>query len=73
MTVRSFVNCPLCGKEMRMTSGGFYYRNNLGLVELKCEDCNVSISEYGFMHGMKDGEANSYGKLVDILTRRVRK
>ena len=73
MEVRSFVKCPLCGKEMRMTSGGFYYRNNLGLVELECKDCNLSIREYGFMNGMKDAEANSYFKLVDILTRRVRK
>lgn len=72
MEVRSFVNCPLCGKEMRMTSGGFYYRHNLGIVGLTCMDCGVSIHEYAFLHGMKDAEAHSYGKLVDILTKRVK-
>ena len=71
MTVRSFVPCPLCGKEMRLTSGLFYYTNELGVISMECSECNLQISEYGFIHGLKDAEANSYGKLVEILKRRI--
>lgn len=73
MYVRSFVKCPLCGEEMRLMDGGFYYEGNIGLVWLDCWECHLRISEYGFLHGMEDGEAHSYGKLVKILTDRVKK
>lgn len=71
--VRSFIPCPICGKEMELMSGSFYYEYDLGSVTLECEDCHLVISEYAWRHNMKRGEANSYGKLVNILKRRIEK
>lgn len=73
MTVRSFISCPLCGEEMRLMSGSFYYSIGCGLVELECEHCNLSIKEYNFENGFNPGEKNSYHKLVKKLVERVRK
>lgn len=73
MDVRSFIPCPVCGKEMRLMAGSFYYEYELGSVTLECEDCHLVISEYAHRHGMERGEANSYGKLVNILKRRIEK
>ena len=73
MEVKSGCACPLCGKEMKLTGGGFYYEGNFGVVEVRCHDCNVSITEYGFQHGLEDGEAYSYFKLVNILKERIKR
>lgn len=73
MEVRSGCACPMCGKEMKLMSGGFYYEHCLGVVDLCCHDCNLEIKEFAFEHGLKNGEANSYGKLVNALRGRVRK
>lgn len=73
MTVRSFIPCPVCGKEMRQTGGGWYYKYDSGLVSLECGKCNLQIHEYGFEHGLKDGEAHSYHKLMNILKERTKK
>lgn len=71
--VRGFIPCPICGKEMELMAGSFYYEYDLGSVTLECEDCHLVISEYAWRHGMKRGEANSYGKLVNILKGRMKK
>lgn len=73
LDVRSFIPCPICGKEMRLLSGSFYYGYDLGVVTLECGDCCLVISEYAHHHDMERGEANSYGKLVNILKRRIEK
>ena len=73
MTVRSFIPCPICGKEMVQMAGSWYYECEAGVVSLECDDCNLDIREYGFMHGLKDGEAQSYHKLMNILKERVKK
>lgn len=73
MTVRSFIPCPICGKEMVQMAGSWYYECEAGVVSLECDDCNLDIREYGFMHGLKDGEAHSYHKLMNILKRRIEK
>lgn len=72
LTVKSGYKCPLCGKEMRLLSGSFYYDGNLGIVDMTCSDCGLSISEYGHHHGLKSGEANSYWKLVHALEGRLK-
>ena len=71
-TVRSGFLCPMCGKEMRIMSGSWYYENDLGIVQIECPDCNITVNEYAFMNGFKNGEAHSYGKLVEILKGRCR-
>ena len=71
LEVKSGYRCPLCGEEMMLTGGGFYYEGNFGLVEIECHDCNLQVGEYCFDHGLKGGEANSYWKLVHALERRV--
>lgn len=73
MMVRSFIPCPICGKEMRQTGGGWYYEHDAGLVELECRKCNLQIREFGFEHGFEDGEAHSYGKLMNVLKERIKK
>lgn len=73
MTVRSFIPCPICGKEMVQMAGSWYYECEAGVVSLECDDCNLDIREYGFMHGLKDGEAQSYNKLMTILKERIKK
>lgn len=73
MDVRSFIPCPICGSEMRQTSGSWYYECESGLVSIECGKCNLEIKEYGFMHGLKDGEAQSYHKLINILKERIKK
>lgn len=69
--VNSGVKCPICGKELRMMSGSFYYECNLGLIYLECEDCNLEIKEYSHHHGYESGEAGSYWPLVKALLKRV--
>lgn len=71
MKVRSFIPCPICGREMVQMGGGWYYECNVGLVSIECEDCDLEIKEYGFHHGFKDGEARSYHKLMDSLKARI--
>lgn len=70
--VKSGYKCPLCGQEMELMSGSFYYEGNLGVVSMECHDCGLSISEYGHHHGLKSGEANSYWKLVHTLEGRLK-
>ena len=70
--VKSGYKCPLCGQEMELVSGSFYYEGNLGVVDVTCEKCGLHISEYGHHHGLKSGEANSYWKLVHALERRLK-
>lgn len=72
MYVKSGVKCPLCGKEMRMTDGAYYYNNELGAVRICCDDCDLTVYEFGFLHGFKDSEAQSYNKLVKALISRVK-
>lgn len=72
LTVKSGYLCPLCGQEMRMLSGSFYYEGELGIVDVACDRCNLTIAEYGNHHGLKSGEANSYWKLVHALEGRLK-
>ena len=72
MYVKSGVKCPLCGKEMQLMSGSFYYDNDLRCVCIECRDCGLSIFEYGRLHGFEEGEAQSYHKLVNALVSRVK-
>ena len=69
--VKSGVKCPICGKELELMSGSFYYEFNVGLVHLECEDCHLEIKEYSHHHGYKNGEAGSYWPLVKALLKRV--
>lgn len=71
--VKSGIKCPICGKELELMSGSFYYEFNLGLVNLECEDCHLEIKEYSHHHGYKDGQANSYWPIVHALIDRVKK
>lgn len=73
LTVRSFIPCPLCGKEMRMTSGTFYYSFDCGVISLDCDDCNLTISEYNHHHNLENSGKNTYHTMINILKRRVQK
>lgn len=72
MYVKSGVKCPLCGKEMVMLSGSFYYESDLRCVSVECHDCGLYVYEYGRLHGFEEGEPQSYHKLVDALVSRVK-
>lgn len=72
MYVKSGIMCPYCGKEMRMTDGGTYYKFEFGAITIECDDCHLEIWEFGHRHGLKVGEANSYHKLVNAIRRRLK-
>lgn len=70
--VKAEVNCPLCGKEMEMTSGTRYYENDFGCISVECNDCHLEVYEFGHRHGFEAGQANSYWPLVKALRRRLK-
>ncbi|MBO7734023.1 MAG: hypothetical protein J6S67_15780 [Methanobrevibacter sp.] len=69
--VKSGVNCPICGKELELMSGTWYYKHNLSVVTVECYNCDLVVYEYGSTHGFKGGDANSYWPLVNALLKRV--
>lgn len=71
LDVKSGLACPMCGNEMRITSGTFYYENELGLISLECNDCDLGIDEYCFHHRLKNGDTGSYWKLYHALIGRA--
>lgn len=71
MYVRSFIKCPLCGKEMRMMSGAWYYSYPAHLITIDCRECNLEINEYDFDHKGDDPEQTPYEVMVERLKKRI--
>lgn len=71
--VNTDVQCPVCGKRMKLTSGTVYYQYSLGTIELECTDCDLCVTEFGFKHGFEKGQAYSYWPMVHALTDRVKR
>lgn len=70
--VKSGFMCPYCGKEMMMTDGPTFYESELGAITVECHDCHLEIWEFSHRHGLKEGEAHSYHKLVNAIRRRLK-
>ena len=69
--VNSGLRCPLCGEEMTMQSGAWYYDKGLHLVSVECRDCGLEVTEYDADHREGNPEQMPYFDLVKLLRSRL--
>lgn len=72
MTVRSFLACPLCGNEMRITSPAWYYTyEDVRIISLGCNECKLTITQFP-KYPEEEKNKLKYEILKDRLISRVK-
>ena len=69
--VNSGVRCPLCGEEMTMMSGAWYYDTCSHLVNVECRDCGLKVTEFDLVHRGADTGQMPYFDMVRCLRSRL--
>ena len=69
--VRGYFKCPICGEEMEMTSGAWYYEHEVQVISLECKRCDLYVHEFCSDEYRKEQEP--YFDMVKRLRARIRK
>lgn len=70
LTVRSFLKCPLCGKEMQLTNPAWYYETGIRVISLNCVDCYLAINQHPEWPEEKEGQVK-FATMKERLYNRV--